>query len=110
MKRSLVLITSGALATLMVTGAVALAADRGGALNSRRAVPVYIAEPAAPIDAPVAQPAFELAAAAQPIDPINVIGPVNQIARASGRQEGAGEKEHDDHAGRDGTRAREVRH
>ena len=119
MKRSLLLVTSGALAALLLSGAVALAADRGGALNSRRAAPVYIAEPAAPVDAPVAQPAFELASAAQPVGPINVIGPVDQTAVVSGRQpgagrqEGAGAREHDDHAEhaeRDGARTREARH
>jgi hypothetical protein len=110
MKRSLLLVTSGALAALLLSGAVVLAADRAGVGNLRNAAPVYVAETAALMDAPLAQPALELAATAQPIGPINVIGPVNQTARASGRQEGAGEKEHDDHAGRDGTRAREVRH
>lgn len=119
MKRSLLLVTSGALAALLLTGAVALAADRAVAINSRSATPVYVTEPLAPVDAPLAQPAFELAAAAQPIGPINVIGPVNQTAVVSGRQtgagrqEGAGAREHDDqaeHSERDGTRTREVRH
>ena len=119
MKRSLLLVTSGALAALMLTGAVALAAGQAVAVNSRSATPVYITEPAAPADAPVVQPAFELAAVAQPIGSNNVIGPVNQTARAPGRQEGgdrhetAGEREHDDHAEhseRDGTRTREARH
>ena len=119
MKRSLLLVTSGAFAALLLSGAVVLAADRAGVGNLRNAAPVYVAEPAAPIDAPVALPALELAAAAQPIGSINVIGPVNQITVVSGRQtgagrqEGAGAREHDDHAEhaeRDGTRTREARH
>lgn len=113
MKRSLLLVTSGALAALLLSGAVVLAADRGGALNSRRAAPVFIAEPAAPIDAPVAQPAFELAAAAQPIGPVNQTAVVSGRQTGAGRQEGAGAREHDDHAEhdeRDGTRTREARH
>ena len=119
MKRALVLVTSDALAALLLTGAVALAADRGGAVNLRHAAPVYISDPVGPADAPLAQRALETGAAAAdtavalPIGPVGFIGPVSPNGRTVARTKDAGKREHDDHAeqsGRDSTRAREVRH
>lgn len=107
MNRSIILVVSGAAAALLLSGAVVLAAGQNRTGVDRAAAPGVPIGPVAPLEAPLAQVAFEASSPAQPI------GPVNLNARGGSHLEGDREAERDHHAGEpghDGSRARESRH